>query len=85
VARCSRCHEIDGSSTTASKQAKRQVDFRKPVFQESFRDEQIREIAVYGTGKMQGIAGITEAELDSVILHVRRLGQPALDGAPSTP
>ena len=85
MARCSRCHEIDGSSTTASKLAKRPVDFRAAIFQESFVDAKIQEIAVYGTGKMQGVPDLSQAELDSIVLHIRRLGGMVAAGGGDAP
>ncbi len=75
--RCARCHEIDGSSTTASKMAKEDIDLRDPVFQRYNSDERIRRIARYGKGRMQGISGITDTELDSVVVQIRRLGAQA--------
>lgn len=75
--RCARCHEIDGSSTTASKMAKEDIDLRDPVFQRYNSDERIRRIARYGKGRMQGIPGITDTELDSVVVQIRRLGAQA--------
>lgn len=74
LVRCSRCHEPDGSSLTASAKTNHDIDFRDPEWQLTFDDAAIRKIATFGQGKMLGVAGITEAELDSVIVHVRRLG-----------
>ncbi len=73
LARCVRCHEIDGSSTTASEQADRPVDLRSAYFQRHTSDAEIRRIAIHGKDRMQGINGITDAQVDSVIVHVRRL------------
>jgi hypothetical protein len=75
--RCARCHESDGSSTTASKMAKENIDLRDPTFQRYNSDERIRRIARFGKGRMQGISGITESELDSVVVQIRRLGAAA--------
>lgn len=74
LARCSRCHEPDGSSTTASEQAKKQIDLRAPLFQRNVTDAEIAEVVLYGKGRMAPISGIGAAEIDSVILHLRRLG-----------
>jgi cytochrome c553 len=74
LARCARCHEPDGSSATASEQAKKHVDLRAPLFQQSVTDEDIARVILQGTGRMMPITGLTDAEMDSVILHVRRLG-----------
>lgn len=74
LARCSRCHEPDGSSATASQQAKKSIDLRAPLFQRSVTDAEIAETILQGTGRMMPITGIEAAEIDSVILHVRRLG-----------
>jgi mono/diheme cytochrome c family protein len=87
LARCSRCHEVDGSSATASAKADHDIDFRDPEFQLTFDDAAIRKIATYGQGKMLGITGITATEIDSVIVHIRRIGAgwqppPAPSGAP---
>jgi cytochrome c len=79
AARCARCHEVDGSSTTASKMAKEEIDLRDPVFQRYNSDERIRRIARFGNGRMQGIPGITDTELDSVVVQIRRLGAAAGD------
>jgi mono/diheme cytochrome c family protein len=87
LVRCSRCHEPDGSSLTASAKTDHDIDFRDPEWQMTFDDAAIRKIATFGQGKMLGVAGITESELDSVIVHVRRIGRAAgatsaLPGAP---
>lgn len=82
LAYCARCHEPDGSSATASKQAKKTIDLRAPLFQQNLTDEDIALVVMQGKGRMMPVAGITAAELDSVIVHVRRLGAarpPALD------
>ena len=79
AARCARCHEIDGSSTTASKIAKEDIDLRDPVFQRYNSDERIRRIARFGKGRMQGISGLTDTELDSIVVQIRRLGAAAAD------
>lgn len=75
LARCSRCHEPDGSSATASKQAEKTIDLRTPLFQRGVSDAEIAEIVLQGKGRMMPVSGITAAEVDSVILHVRRLGE----------
>lgn len=74
LARCSRCHEPDGSSVTASEQAKKKIDLRAPFFQRNVTDAEIAEVILQGKGRMMPITGIEAAEIDSVILHVRRLG-----------
>ncbi len=79
AARCARCHEIDGSSTTASKMAKEEIDLRDPVFQRYNSDERIRRIARFGKGRMQGVPDITDTELDSVVVQIRKLGAAAAD------
>ena len=71
IARCSRCHELDGSSVTASEQAGRPVDLRTARFQAEYTDLRIRHIMIYGEGKMQGVSGITDAEVDSILRYVR--------------
>ena len=73
MAKCSRCHEADGSSITASDQADRGIDFRTEFFQVNHPDSTLRRIMQFGEGRMQGIPGLDEAEMDSIILHVRRL------------
>lgn len=73
MARCARCHELDGSSRTASEQAGRPVDLRTDRFQSEYTDLRIRHIMVYGEGKMQGVSGIRDAEVDSILLYVRAL------------
>jgi mono/diheme cytochrome c family protein len=70
---CSRCHEPDGSSATASKLAEAHIDLRDRDFQRNISGGEIRQIIGYGVGKMQGVAGLTPAEVDSIVLHVRRL------------
>lgn len=87
-ARCARCHEADGSSLTASEQAGRPVDLRTARFQTEYTDLRIRHIMVHGEGKMQGISGITDAEVDSILLFVRSFtpqGPRLLDTGPPTP
>lgn len=74
MAYCARCHEVDGSSVTASEQAGETVSIRSPEFQGLATDEDIRRIITRGKGRMMAVSGISEAEIDSVILHVRRLG-----------
>ena len=73
MARCARCHELDGSSGTASEQAGRPVDVRTARFQAEYTDLRIRHIMIYGEGKMQGVSGIRDAEVDSILLYVRAL------------
>jgi mono/diheme cytochrome c family protein len=88
MARCARCHEVDGSSTTASEQAGRPVDLRTPRFQSEFSDLRIRHIVIHGEGKMQGISGIRDAEVDSILRYVRELteqGPGLLDTPAPTP
>lgn len=72
---CSRCHESDGSSKTASELAKVPIDLRAPGFQKNISDGEISYIIEFGVGRMQGIAGLTPAEVDSLVLRVRELGQ----------
>lgn len=85
MAKCSRCHEPDGSSVTASEQADRRIDFRTAVFQSNVADSTLRRIMQFGEGRMQGIPGLDQAEMDSIILQVRRFAPPdssALDTVP---
>jgi mono/diheme cytochrome c family protein len=78
LSRCSRCHEADGSSATASKLANLRIDLRSSFFQKNITNREIRDIIQHGVGKMQGIPNLTPAQIDSLVLHVRRLGaQPA--------
>lgn len=72
---CSRCHEADGSSKTATELAKNEIDLRDPVFQRRVSDGEIEYIMEFGVGRMQGVAGLSPAEVDSILLHVRRLGR----------
>ena len=74
MAKCSRCHEVDGSSATASKQADKEIDLRQPLFQRNVSDREIIEIVLEGKGRMMPVAGLDSAAVDSVVLHVRRLG-----------
>jgi cytochrome c553 len=76
MAKCSRCHHADGSSLTASEQADRRIDLRTEFFQSNVADSTLRRIMQFGEGRMQGIPGLSEAEMDSIVLHVRRLGPP---------
>jgi cytochrome c553 len=88
MARCARCHEVDGSSTTASEQAGRPVDLRTAEFQAEFSDLRIRHIMIHGEGKMQGIGGLRDAEVDSILRYVRALGPEGpglLDTPPESP
>ena len=88
LAYCSRCHEVDGSSITASEQAGETISIRDPEFQRLASDEDIRRIVLRGKGRMMPISGISDAEVDSVILHVRRLGAryaSSLDSGAATP
>ena len=75
---CSRCHESDGSSKTASKLAKSTIDLRDTRLQRELSDGEIAYIMQFGVGRMQGIATLTPAEIDSILLHVRRLGHNEL-------
>jgi len=74
MAYCARCHEVDGSSITASEQAGETISIRSPEFQQLATDDDIRHIITRGKGQMMAVTGLSEAEIDSVILHVRRLG-----------
>lgn len=88
LAYCSRCHEVDGSSITASEQAGETISIRDPDFQRLASDEDIRRIILRGKGRMMPISGISDAEVDSVILHVRLLGDryaSTLDSGAATP
>lgn len=88
VARCARCHELDGSSATATELAGRPVDLRTAEFQSEYTDLRIRYIMLYGEGRMEGIGGIREAEIDSILVYVRGLtpqGPRALDSPAQTP
>jgi mono/diheme cytochrome c family protein len=73
---CSRCHESDGSSATASKLAESKIDLRDARLQQELSDAEIAYIMQHGVGRMQGIANLSAAEIDSILLHVRRLGRP---------
>ena len=72
---CSRCHEADGSSATATELAKNAIDLRDPLFQRRVTDGEIAYIMEFGVGRMQGVAGLSPADVDSILLHVRRLGR----------
>lgn len=72
MAKCSRCHESDGSSVTASEQADRRIDFRTEFFQRNVADSTLLRIMQFGEGRMQGVPGLDQAEMDSIILQVRR-------------
>jgi mono/diheme cytochrome c family protein len=88
MARCARCHELDGSSRTASEQAGRPVDLRTARFQTEYTDLRIRHIMEFGEGKMQGVSGIRTAEMDSILRYVRALtpsGPGLLDTEVETP
>jgi mono/diheme cytochrome c family protein len=74
---CSRCHEVDGSSATASKLSKSDIDLRDPIFQKRITDGEIAYIMEFGVGQMQGVPDLTPATVDSILLHVRRLGRRA--------
>lgn len=74
MAYCARCHEVDGSSVTASEQAGEAVSIRSPEFQRMATDDDIRRIITRGKGQMMAVTGMSDAEIDSVVLHVRRLG-----------
>lgn len=76
---CSRCHEDDGNSKTAARLAKRQLDLRDPALQAELSDAGIIHIIEFGQGRMQGVADLSPAEHDSIVLWVRHLGKP---GAP---
>lgn len=88
MARCARCHGEDGSSEIATEQAGRPVDLRTERFQSEYTDLRIRHVMIQGEGKMQGISGIRDAEVDSILLYVRALtphGPGLLDSLPPTP
>jgi mono/diheme cytochrome c family protein len=74
MAKCSRCHEADGSSATASDLASATIDLRGEFFQKNTTDGEIRTIIQRGVGRMQGVPNLTDAEVDSLVLQVRRLG-----------
>lgn len=73
---CSRCHEPDGSSVTASELAEAPVDLTDPVFQRMVTDRDIERIIVYGQGRMQGL-DLGDAVVDSIVIHVRSLAADA--------
>lgn len=86
LAHCARCHEVDGSSITASELADEKVSIRSPEFQALATDDDIRRIITRGKGRMMAVTGLADAEVDSIVLHVRRLGAryaSALDSAGS--
>ncbi len=85
LVRCARCHDADGGSRTASEKAQRRIDFRDPIFQQLNRDAQLREVVVHGKGKMMGVPGLSDAELDSILTYVRRLGLGMLGVAGPAP
>jgi mono/diheme cytochrome c family protein len=88
MARCARCHEPDGNSATASEQAGRPVDLRSDEFQTEYTDLRIRYIMIHGEGKMQGVGGIRDAEVDSILRYVRALtpqGPGLLDSEVDSP
>ncbi|RKZ16540.1 hypothetical protein DRQ53_06035 [bacterium] len=88
MARCERCHGPDGSSETATEQAGRPVDLRNERFQSEYTDLRIRYIMIHGEGKMQGVSGIRDAEVDSILIYVRGLtpsGPRVLDSVPPSP
>ena len=88
MARCSRCHHADGSSATASEQADKEIDLRDAFFQSNVSDEDLARIIVYGKGRMMGIPNLEAAEVDSIVLHVRRLargGVSTLDSSATGP
>ena len=88
LARCARCHEVDGSSITASEQADKRVSIRDPEFQRLASDADIERIVTRGKGRMMPVSGLSAAELDSIVLHVRRLGAryaAKLDSVRTTP
>jgi cytochrome c553 len=83
--RCSRCHEPDGSSVTASELSKHDIDLRDPFFQNTVSDAEIKRIMTHGEGRMQGVGGLSDADTDSILLQVRRFAKPgasALDFLP---
>lgn len=71
---CARCHEVDGSSITASEQAGETISIRSPEFQGLATDQDIENIIRRGKGRMMAVTGLSDAEVDSIVLHVRRLG-----------
>lgn len=88
MARCSRCHHADGSSATAREQSGKQIDLRDAFFQSNVSDADLAQIIVYGKGRMMGIPNLEVAEVDSIVLHVRRLvraGVSTLDSAATRP
>ena len=72
---CSRCHESDGNSRTASRLAKSKIDLRDPKMQKELSNGEIAYIMQFGVGRMPGIDKLGPAEIDSILLHVRRLGR----------
>lgn len=80
---CARCHEVDGSSITASEQAGETISIRSPDFQRMATDRDIANIIRRGKGKMMAVTGLSDAEVDSIVLHVRRLGARYASGLDS--
>ena len=74
-AKCSRCHELDGSSTTATELADAPIDLRKAFFQKNVSGPEMKRIMEFGAGRMQGVPDLTPADLDSIVLHIRFLGR----------
>ena len=48
LAHCARCHEVDGSSITASELAEKTVSIRSPDFQDVATDRDIESIILRG-------------------------------------
>jgi cytochrome c553 len=83
--KCARCHEPDGSSATASDLTDHPIDMRSSFFQTNVSDAEIRRIMTQGEGRMQGVSGLSDADVDSILLQVRRFATPgasALDFLP---
>lgn len=78
-AHCARCHDLDGASSTARMRSGEEVDLRDSFFQRNTSDARIAQIVREGKGRMEAVEGVTAAEIDSIVVHVRRLGRPDLD------
>jgi len=72
--KCQTCHGADGNGNPGMAKALK-VEF-KPLGSEEIQkksDAEIKKIITDGSGKMKPVAGVTGADLDAVVAHVRTM------------
>ena len=72
--KCAACHESGGEGKEAMAKMLK-VEFRPLASKDvqAKNDEELRKDITEGNGKMKPVKGLTDAELDNLIAHVRSL------------